>query len=593
MRPPRVSIGLGTCGIAAGARHVRRAVVEGLEALGLDAEVRVTGCLGMCYREVLVELESPDFGPCLYGEVTPELVPELLAAHFREGRVLAEHLVRNGQGYGSEEAFLAPQHRVALRNCGVIDPTSVEDYVAAGGYEGLRRALEERTGDEVVAEVVASGLRGRGGAGFPTGRKWELARATPAGARYLVCNADEGDPGAFMDRNLIEGDPFAILEGMTIAARAIEAHQGYIYVRAEYPVAVERLIGAIVAAREAGYLGDDILGSGFRFDIELKRGAGAFVCGEETALIASIEGERGIPRPRPPYPVQSGLWGRPTVINNVESYANVAWILAHGTDAYRTAGTDSSRGTKVFSLAGDVRRTGMVEVPMGMTIRQIVEEIGGGSPSGRPLKAVQIGGPAGGCLPAELFDTPIDYESLTETGAIMGSGGLIALDESACMVDVARYFLAFTQEESCGSCTFCRVGTKRMLEVLERICAGKGKHSDLDLLASLGPQVSLNSHCGLGRAAPNPVLTTLRYFRDEYEAHVDQGRCPAGRCRALIHFRIDEWVCDGCTLCQDQCVAQAIAITGPRKTPLVIDPEVCVRCGGCLSVCRFGAVQVS
>ena len=586
----RVTVGLGTCGVAAGARAVQRAVVAGLTELGVTAAVRATGCVGLCYREPMVELEAPGLGRHLFGEVGVEQVPGLLAAFFGEGRV-PEHGRISLEAGGSEAAFMAPQRRVALYHCGVADPTSLESYLGAGGYSGLNRALA-MSPEEVVAEVVSAGLRGRGGAGFPTGRKWALARQTPAARRFLVCNADEGDPGAFMDRNLIEGDPFGVIEGMTIAARAIGAREGIVYVRAEYPLAVERIVGAVVQAREAGLLGPDVLGSGHAFDVEVKRGAGAFVCGEETALIASLEGERGVPRPRPPYPVEEGLWGQPTVINNVESFANVSWILAHGAEAYRAIGTDGSPGTKVFSLAGDVRRTGMVEVPMGTTIRAIVEGVGGGSPSGRPLKAVQIGGPAGGCLPASLFDTPVDYDSLAETGAIMGSGGLIALGDEACMVDVARYFLTFTQHESCGKCTYCRVGTKRMLELLEAICAGEGKRADLAVLEVLAGQVAQHSDCGLGKAAPNPVLTTLRYFRQEYEAHIDEGRCPAGRCRELIGFHIDPWMCDGCTLCRDQCVGGAIDVTA-GVISLTIDADRCVRCGGCMTACRFDAVRVT
>ncbi len=587
----RASVGLGSCGLAAGGRAVREALLRALAEAGAEAPVEARGCLGPCYREVLVELESPERGRWLYGDVTPEEVPELVAAHLGRGEVPEARVVAGPEGpVGEAAAFLAPQERVALQRCGTVDPESLDAYRAAGGYAALESALRDGDPAALVEEVEAAGLRGRGGAGFPTGAKWELARAAPGDGKVVICNADEGDPGAFMDRNLLEGDPFSVLEGMTLGAFAVGASSGRFYVRDEYPLAVRRLERAVGLAREAGWLGRDVAGSGWSFDVTISRGAGAFVCGEETALIASLEGRRGTPRLRPPFPVERGLFGRPTVINNVETWANVPWIVARGAAAYRRFGTETSRGTKVFSLAGDVRRTGMVEVPMGTTLRRVLEEIGGGSRTGRPLKAVQIGGPSGGCLPADLFDTPVDYESLAHTGAIMGSGGLVALDECACLVDVARYFLAFTQRESCGKCTFCRLGTKRMLEVLDRLCAGRGRQGDLGLLESLGRQVQAHSLCGLGRSAPNPVLTTLRYFRDEYEAHL-AGRCPSGRCRELIRFRIDPWLCDGCTRCLEQCAVQAVG-RDPRLIPLSIDAGVCSRCGGCRDVCQFGAVEV-
>ena len=585
----RASVGLGSCGVAAGARAVRAALERALAGSGVLGPVEETGCLGLCHREPIVELESPELGRWFYGNVTPAVVPELVRAHFLEGRPLEPHVLA---GPDRQPPFLARQERIALRNCGLIDPGSLEAFRAAGGYRGLERALTDLGPQRVIEEVEASGLRGRGGAGFPTGVKWRLAAASPGRDKVVICNADEGDPGAFMDRNLIEGDPFSVLEGLTIAAFAIGAGRGIFYVRDEYPLAVRRLETAVAQARHAGWLGAGVAGSGLSFDVEVRRGAGAFVCGEETALIASLEGRRGTPRRRPPFPVEAGLHGLPTVINNVETCANVPWILARGADAFHRLGTGESRGTKVFSLAGDVLRTGMVEVPMGVTIREVLEEIGGGSRGGRPLKAVQIGGPSGGCLPASLFDTAIDYQSLVETGAIMGSGGLVAMDDRTCMVDVARYFLAFTQAESCGKCTFCRVGTKRMLEVLERLCAGRGRRGDLGLLETLADQVRHHSLCGLGRSAPNPVLTTLRYFRGEYEAHLHNGRCPAGRCRELTRLHIDPWLCDGCTRCLDQCAVQAIAHDS-RIIPLAIDPDACTRCGGCLDLCQFEAVIVS
>ena len=587
----RVTIGLGTCGVAAGGRKVRAAIERALPALGITADVRETGCIGLCYREVLVELEGTGSATCLYGPVPPEAARDLLRAHFVEERIVEELLVSRDGEPSREAAFLGPQHRVVLRNAGRVDPRSIDDYVRCGGFSGLRRALLELAPEDVIAEIERAGLRGRGGAGFPTGRKWRLARSAPGADKVVICNADEGDPGAFMDRNLIEADPFAVLEGMVVAAYAIGATLGIVYVREEYPLAVERMVAAVADARRRGLLGERILGSPLCFDVRVKRGAGAFVCGEETALIASLEGHRGTPRMRPPFPVERGYQGRPTSVNNVETFANVSFILARGEAAFRRHGTERSRGTKVFSLAGDVRRSGLVEIAMGATIRQVVMDIGGGSPTGRPIKAVQIGGPSGGCLPEHLFDTPIDYESLAATGAIMGSGGLVAMDAASCMVDVAAYFLAFTQVESCGKCTFCRVGTRRMREILDRIRTGGGREGDLPLLEELAEQVRAHSLCGLGRSAPNPVLTTLRYFRPEYEAHIRERRCPAGRCRDLVSYSIDEWMCDGCTRCLEQCVATAIS-RRPGLIPLVIDPSACARCGGCRSVCQFGAVVV-
>ena len=587
----RVVVGLGTCGLAAGGRRVHNALELAIEEHFIDARVEVTGCIGLCFREVLVELDSPALGSCLYGNVTAQRVPELVHAHFTEGRVLEDLLVSQRGEMTRDAAFFDKQARVVMRHSGHLDPDSIGDYLASGGFAALHRALEEMTPEAVIDVLDASGLRGRGGAGFPTADKWRLARAAGDLTKYVICNADEGDPGAFMDRNIIEGDPFAVIEGLTIAGYAIGASSGVIYVRQEYPLAVERLQNAITAARAAGFIGDAIEGTEFCFDIQLALGGGAFVCGEETALIASVEGLRGMPRPRPPYPVERGLWGHPTSINNVETLANVPWILTEGAAKFRALGLPGSPGTKVFSLAGDIQRGGMIEVPMGTTIREIVEHIGGGSSSDRPVKAVQIGGPSGGCLPEELFDAPVDYESLAGTGAMMGSGGLVVMDEATCMVDIARYFLSFTQAESCGKCTFCRIGTKRMLEILERLCQGHGKRGDLELLEQLGEHVTFASLCGLGKTAPNPVLTTLTYFREEYEAHLHDKHCPAGTCRALIRFDIDPYVCEGCTVCQRSC--PSTAISRPLSAiGLLIDQDLCTACAGCHTVCKFGAVAI-
>lgn len=577
-----VVIGLGSCGIAAGGQRVYDRFAELLHPDRDDSVLKQTGCIGLCYREVLVEVRDRQGRRTVYGEVSPERVDRIVAEHLRQGRVLDEWVVET-------EEVLARQQRIVLRNCGVIDPANLEEYRARDGYRALEKALTGMAPGEVIDVIAASGLRGRGGAGFPTGTKWRLARAAKDPQRYVICNADEGDPGAFMDRSVLEGDPHSVLEGMAIAAYAIGADRGYVYVRAEYPEAVRRLRHAIDQATRLGVLGTNILGRGFTFHVALKEGAGAFVCGEETALIASIEGRRGMPRVRPPYPVESGLWGHPTCINNVETFANVPWILLNGADPFKAYGTAASTGTKVFALAGKVRRGGLVEVPMGITINEVVNEIGGGTISGRPFKAVQMGGPSGGCIPAWLGNTLIDYEQLTATGAIMGSGGMVVMDEATCMVDVARFFLGFTQNESCGKCTFCRIGTKRMLEILERICAGRGKNDDLAVLAELGEQIKASSLCGLGQTAPNPVLTTLRYFLEEYQAHIADKRCPAKVCLALVEFWIDPEKCNGCGLCVAAC--DAGAISGEKKLPHRIDTGTCLRCARCLTVCRQDAIE--
>jgi len=586
----RVTVGLSSCGIAAGAAHVFGRFEKEFEEKGLGVLVRRTGCIGMCYREPLVDVEVPGEGRVTYGGVTPEAVDRIIEEHIIGGRPVEELVVRAEGKTLPDDSYLDRQVRLVLRNAGRIDPESIDDYIAAGGYEALRKALERMTPSEVIDEVKASGLRGRGGAGFPTGLKWELCAKQEATPKYMIVNADEGDPGAFMDRSILEGDPHSVLEGLTIAAYAIGASEGFVYARAEYPLAVRRLKMAIADSLERGFLGDDIMGSGFAFTVSVKEGAGAFVCGEETALIASIEGKRGMPRLRPPFPAAEGLWGKPTNNNNVETYANVPWIIVNGAKAYAAYGTETSKGTKVFALAGKISRGGLVEVPMGITLRDVIFEVGGGIPDGRKFKAVQLGGPSGGCVPEEHIDIRIDYESVTKTGAIMGSGGMVVMDDTTCMVDIARFFLQFTQDESCGKCTFCRIGTKRMLEILDRITAGEGRDGDIELLEELGGKIVSSSLCGLGQSAPNPVLTTIRYFRDEYEAHVYEKRCPALACKPLLTYSIDPEKCVGCTLCAKACPVGAVS--GERKQPHTIDTELCIKCDACRKACKFDAVIV-
>ncbi|RKZ08960.1 NADH-quinone oxidoreductase subunit NuoF [bacterium] len=584
-------VGMGTCGLSAGAQGTYDKLEEILSNNENSFELSITGCIGMCYMEPLVEVREGE-DRVIYGKVTPSIAEKIFSEHILNGRILEENVVcridGNGEVTGPEADFLNLQSRIVLRNCGVINPEIIEEYEARGGYKGLRKALFEMKPDEIIEEVKNSGLRGRGGAGFPTGLKWSFAAKSNSEIKYVVCNADEGDPGAFMDRSVLEGDPHSVLEGMIICARAIGASHGYIYCRAEYPLAIKRLNISIEAAREKGYLGENILNSGFDFDISIKQGAGAFVCGEETALFASIEGRRGMPHIRPPFPAEKGLWQKPTNNNNVETYANIPWIISNGAEEYARYGTEKSRGTKVFSLAGKVKRSGLAEVEMGTTIRDLVFKIGGGIKGGREFKAVQMGGPSGGTIPSEISDTMVDFESIPATGAIMGSGGVIVLDDTSCMVEMARFFLEFTQKESCGKCTFCRIGTLRMLETLTRITKGEGEEGDLEKLELWGKRIKETSLCGLGQTAPNPVLTTLRYYRDEYEAHIKEKRCPAHSCIALVDFHIDPEKCTGCSICAKNCPVNAIS--GEPKKPYTIDNSVCVRCGKCITSCRFGAI---
>ncbi|MEW6413145.1 MAG: NADH-quinone oxidoreductase subunit NuoF [Candidatus Zixiibacteriota bacterium] len=579
-----VKIGLGTCGISAGGEKVYRAFQDELKEHPDAFTLQETGCIGMCYREVLVEISNGNGTSHMYGEVTPERVGQIVQDDIIGGSTIDEWLV---SGEGREIGFFDRQERIVLRNCGVIDPGSIDEYIARGGYEAARKALTKMSPEAIIAEIEKSGLRGRGGGGFPTGTKWKFTRGAKGTKKYIICNADEGDPGAFMDRSVLEGDPSSVLEGMIIAGYAIGADEAYIYCRAEYPKAIARLRLAIAQAKKKGFLGDNIFGTDYTFNIKIKEGAGAFVCGEETALIASIEGKRGMPRFRPPFPAQSGLWGKPTNINNVETFANVPWIILNGGDAYAAYGTADSKGTKVFAMAGKVKRTGLVEVPMGVTINQIIFDICGGIINDKKFKAVQMGGPSGGCIPAEMCDIQIDYQQINKTGAIMGSGGLVVMDETTCMVDVAKFFLTFTQAESCGKCTFCRIGTKRMLEILERITAGEGTMEDLDNLDELSDQIKSASLCGLGQTAPNPVLTTLKYFRSEYEAHIRDKKCPAHVCSSLLTYTIND-NCTGCTVCATACPTEAIF--GERKRLHMIDQNKCIKCGKCFTVCRFDAV---
>ncbi|MGD1118280.1 MAG: NADH-quinone oxidoreductase subunit NuoF [Dehalococcoidales bacterium] len=583
----------GTGCVSGKSQQITEALSKAIARQGLaGVKVDFTGCHGFCEQGPVVVVEPEGI---FYAHVTVEDVPEIVTSHLRDGKPVTRLFYKDpvtGEAIPNHKdiKFYSKQQRIILRNCGVINPEKLEDYTAAGGYASLKKILQGLTPEQVIAEIKRSGLRGRGGAGFSTGTKWELCRNVPGDQKYMICNADEGDPGAFMDRSIMEGDPYSVIEGLTIAAYAIGASEGYVYIRAEYPLAVKRVRLAIQQAEKEGYLGQNILGSNFSFAIHVKEGAGAFVCGEETALMASIEGKRGMPRTRPPYPAVSGLWGKPTTINNVKSLAYVPVIIARGADWYAGIGTDKSKGTCVFALTGKIANSGLIEVPMGIKLREIIYEIGGGIPGGKKFKAVQTGGPSGGCLPEAYLDQSVDYESLTAAGSMMGSGGMVVMDEETCMVDVARYFLSFTQAESCGKCVPCRIGTKQMLDILERICGGEGVKEDIALLQRLGEEIKAGSLCALGQTAPNPVLTTLRYFMDEYKAHIEEKRCPAGVCPKLIHYYILPDKCEGCGICARECPAGAVV--GGKRMVHIIDQEKCVKCGNCLEICpeKFSAI---
>ena len=578
----RVVVGQGSCGVATGARKTAAELEKQIAAKGLDIPVSVTGCVGTCYLEPIVDVYEDDGELTRYVKVQPDKVEKIVEEHLAGGKPVAEDAISE-----EDKQFILKQQRVVLRNCGVINPEDIDDYIAVGGYKAIEKVLKEMKPEDVIEEIKISGLRGRGGAGFPTWFKWNAAKSSPGNEKYMVCNADEGDPGAFMDRSVLEGDPHSLLEGMIIGGYAMGACEGIIYCRAEYPLAIKRLEIAMEQAREKGFLGKNIFGSGWDFDIRIKAGAGAFVCGEETALIASLEGERGMPRLKPPFPAAKGYWQKPTNINNVETFANVPWIIYNGGAAFAKFGTEKSAGTKVFALAGKIKKGGLVEVPMGMTIKEVIFGIGGGIKNDKEFKAVQMGGPSGGCVPASLVDTPVTYEDITKTGAIVGSGGMIVMDEDTCMVDMARYFLNFTRDESCGKCNYCRIGTKRMLEILERITNGEGKDGDIELLEELANKIKDGSMCGLGQTAPNPVLTTIRYFRNEYEDHIYNHKCTAKSCKALITYNITD-ACKGCTLCARNCPVDAIS--GKVKEVHVIDHDKCIKCGKCMDHCKFGAI---
>ena len=584
----------GTGCTSSGCQEIMKTLQAELEKNGLTEEVAIvqTGCHGLCaLGPIMIVYPEATF----YSMVKPEYVPEIVSEHLLKGRVVTKYVydetvTDEGIKPLLETDFYKKQHRIALRNCGVINPENIDEYIGTGGYEALGKVLTTMTPDDVINVLLESGLRGRGGGGFPTGRKWQLAKdLVKGGQKYVACNADEGDPGAFMDRSILEGDPHVVLEAMAIAGYTIGANQGYIYIRAEYPIAVGRLETAIKQAREYGLLGKDIFGTGFDFDIDLRLGAGAFVCGEETALMTSIEGNRGEPRPRPPFPAEKGLFEKPTVLNNVETWANIPQIILNGPEWFASMGTEKSKGTKVFALGGKITNTGLVEIPMGTTLREVVEDIGGGIPNGKKFKAAQTGGPSGGCIPAAHFDVPIDYDNLIALGSMMGSGGLIVMDEDNCMVDIAKFFLEFTVDESCGKCTACRIGTQRLYEMIDKITKGQGTLEDLDKIEDLCYYIKNNSLCALGQSAPNPVLSTLRYFRDEYVAHVVDKKCPAGVCKSLLSYTIDPDKCKGCTLCSRVCPNGAIS--GAVKTPHAIDQTKCVKCGACMEKCKFGAIS--
>ena len=594
----RVLVGLATCGIASGAAPVLdkfNALAEGNDKVFVSQ----TGCVGICQYEPVVEVITPDKKKTLYVKVTPEKAEQIYNEHVLGGKPVEDFVVGTVLPSGEENlamsleetVFLKKQTRIALRNCGHIDPEQIEQYVATDGYQALNKVLTTMSPDDVIQTMLDSGLRGRGGAGFPTGLKWKFASGNRGNVqKFVCCNADEGDPGAFMDRSVLEGDPHAVLEAMTIAGYAIGSNMGYIYVRAEYPLAITRLRIAIEQAKELGVLGDNIFGTDFSFDIDLRLGSGAFVCGEETALMTSIEGNRGEPRPRPPFPAVKGLFESPTILNNVETWANIPRIIMNGPEWFAGMGTEKSKGTKVFCLGGKINNTGLVEIEMGTTLKEVIEEIGGGIPNGKAFKAAQTGGPSGGCISTVNYEVPIDYDNLISIGSMMGSGGLIVMDEDNCMVDIAKFFLDFTVDESCGKCTPCRLGTKRLYEIMEKITKGEASMKDLEHLDELAAFIKDNALCGLGQTAPNPVLSTLRYFRDEYEAHIKQRKCPAGVCKELLHYNINPHKCVGCGLCKSKCPTDAII--GMLRKPHVIHPEVCIRCGTCITVCKQGAVEI-
>ncbi len=584
-----VRVCIGTGGLAAGGKEVIEAFKKAISDFCVDIELDFTchyqkvGCRGFCARDVLVDVVDGDTSVTYQG-IKPDIAKRIVQEHLINGQPVKEWLIDD-----SYYSFHSKQMKVLLKDCGTIDPEDIQAYSKVGGYTGIRKILSTMTPEDVIAEIKASGIRGRGGAGFPTGVKWEACRKAQGDVKYIVCNADEGDPGAFMDRSIIEGNPHSVIEGMMIAAYAIGAGLGYVYIRAEYPAAVERLKLAIAQAHETGHLGKGLFGSDFSFDLRIKLGAGAFVCGEETALIASIEGERGMPRAKPPFPVHRGLWGRPTVINNVETLSNIPYIIRNGASWYSSIGTDKSKGTKVFALTGKIRNTGLIEVPMGIRLGEIIYDIGGGIIGDKKFKAVQLGGPSGGCIPDHLLDTPVTYEDIVRTGAIVGSGGMVVLDETDCMVNIAKFFLEFTQAESCGKCVPCRIGTKRLLEILDRITRGLGKEGDIELLEALCSDIKVASLCGLGQTAPNPVLSTLKYFRHEYEAHIKDKKCPAKACKDLLIYSILEDICKGCGVCKRACPAGAIS--GDKKKPHKINADLCIRCGACFDVCKFNSVN--